>query len=173
MNAQEILGELYEQGERDPETLGIYGRTWMDRYTKSGDVSDLQQSRDLYAEAFERAPDDYYTGINAAAKSVFVGTPDDLNKAADYAERVQKIVGNAARAGDYWMTATVGEVFLIQKNYRDAARLYEMAVAMARKEIASHLSTWKQACRLMEKLRPSQEERSLVRQVFTHLPDCD
>jgi hypothetical protein len=52
--------------------------------------------------------------------------------------------------------------------------LYEAAVAMARKEIASHLSTWKQACRLMEKLNPSNEERSLVRQVFTGtLPDCD
>ena len=174
MNAQEVLGELYELGERDPETLGIYGRTWMDRYTKSADLSDLQQSRDLYAEAFERSPDDYYTGINAAAKSVFLGTPDDLNKAADYAERVQKIVGSAAHAGNYWMTATVGEVFLIQRKYRDAARLYEAAVAMARKEIASHLSTWKQACRLMEKLNPSNEERSLVRQVFTGtLPDCD
>jgi hypothetical protein len=49
-NAQEILGELYEQGERDPETLGIYGRTWMDRYATSGDISDLRNSRDLYAD---------------------------------------------------------------------------------------------------------------------------
>ena len=69
--AQRILGTLYEAGERDPETLGIYGRTWMDRYSKSGDRADLEQSRDLYAEAFARATDDYYTGINAAAKSVF------------------------------------------------------------------------------------------------------
>ena len=83
------------------------------------------------------------------------------------------VEGSAARPGDYWMTATVGEVFLIQRNYRDAARLYEAAVAMARKEIESHRSTWKQACRLMEKLHPSNEQRSLVRRAFTHLPDCD
>jgi tetratricopeptide (TPR) repeat protein len=68
--AQRILGTLYEAGERDPETLGIYARTWMDRYNKSGERSDLEQSRDLYAEAFERATDDYYSGINAASKSV-------------------------------------------------------------------------------------------------------
>src|SRR5262249_47933084 len=75
-NAQEILGVLYAAGERDPETLGIYGRTWMDRYQQSGNVSDLKQSRDLYAQAFAAAPDDYYTGINAAAKSVMLGTDE-------------------------------------------------------------------------------------------------
>jgi hypothetical protein len=53
MAAQDIVGALYESGERDPETLGIYGRTWMDRYDASGDLNDLRQSRDLYAEAFE------------------------------------------------------------------------------------------------------------------------
>jgi hypothetical protein len=59
--AQDIIGVLYESGERDPETLGIYGRTWMDRYDASGDLADLRQARDLYPEAFEAAQDDYYT----------------------------------------------------------------------------------------------------------------
>jgi tetratricopeptide (TPR) repeat protein len=170
--AQEILGELYARGERDPETLGIYARTWMDRYAQSGDPGDLAQSRDLYAEAFDRAPDDYYTGINAAAKSVLMGTKEDLEKAADFAAKVQKIVGTEARRGDYWMTATVAEVYLIQKRYADAARLYRDAVAIGRKEIASHLTTWKQACRLMEKLQPRDLEREMVRTPFAHLPDC-
>lgn len=69
--AQKILGKLYAEGERDPETVGIYARTWMDRYTAFGDVNDLEQSRAYYEEAFEKAQDDYYTGVNAAAKSVF------------------------------------------------------------------------------------------------------
>ena len=171
--AQEIVAELYEAGERDPETLGIYARTWMDRYSKSGDVNDLRQSRDLYAEAFDVARDDYYTGINAAAKSVLLGTEADLVRAAEYAKRVQGIVGDKPKAGDYWATATIGEVFLIQKNFKEAARLYEAAVAGARSEVGSHKSTWKQACRLMEKLSPTAEERALVRQPFAHLPDCD
>jgi tetratricopeptide (TPR) repeat protein len=172
MNAQEILGEMYEKGERDPETLGIYGRTWMDRFGKSGDRSDLQQPRDLYAEAFGKAPDDYYTGINAAAKSVFLATGEDLEKAGEYAEQVQKIVGTEPIPGNYWMTATVGEVFLILKKYQDAGRLYDAAVAMARKESASHLTTWTQACRLMSKLQPASDERAMIRKPFEHLPDC-
>lgn len=170
--AQRVLGALYEAGERDPETLGIYGRTWMDRYGQSGDRSDLEQARDLYAEAFENATDDYYSGINAASKSVLLGTSEDLTKAAGYAERVQHIVGTEPHPGDYWMTATVGEVFLLRKNYQEAARLYKAAVAIARAETASHQSTWTQAYRLMEKLQPSAEERSMIRSAFAHLPDC-
>jgi hypothetical protein len=170
--AQEILGELYDRGERDPETLGIYGRTWMDRYEKSGDQNDLMQSRDLYVEAFGRAPDDYYTGINAAAKSVLLGTDEDLNRAAEYASKVEQIVGTQARPGDYWMTATVAEVCLIQKKYGEAGSLYGAAVAMTRSEIGSHKTTWKQACRLMATLQPSPADRNLVRKPFMHLPDC-
>ncbi|HEY7188454.1 MAG TPA: TRAFs-binding domain-containing protein [Vicinamibacterales bacterium] len=169
--AQEILGTLYEQKERDPETLGIYARTWMDRFTRSGDVGDLKQSRALYAEAFEAAPDDYYTGINAAAKSVFLGTDDDLAKADQYAERVQAIVGTDVVADDYWKTATVAEVFLMRRKYADAARLYDAAVSMARTKVANHQSSWTQACRLMETLQPTSDERALVRAAIAHLPD--
>jgi tetratricopeptide (TPR) repeat protein len=172
MSAQDILGQLYERGERDPETLGIYARTWMDRYAKSADLNDLKQSRDLYAEAFNGAKDDYYTGINAAAKSVFLGSEDDLKRAAAYAQQVQQIVGTEPRPEDYWMTATVGEVFLIQKQYKEAARIYEAAVAMARSEIGSHKTTWMQACRLMDKLQPTSGERALIRKSFEHLPNC-
>ena len=170
--AQELLGELYENGERDPETLGIYGRTWMDRFEKSGDINHLKRSRDLYAEAFKGAADDYYTGINAAAKSVLLGTPKDLALAATFAQQVQEIVGSEAHSNDYWMTATVGEVMLIQKKYDDAANLYEAAVAMAPSEIGSHETTWKQACRLMQKLEPSEAERTPIRNAFANLPDC-
>lgn len=171
--AQRILGELYAQNERDPETLGIYARTWMDRYGQSGDKEDLRQSRDLYVEAFEAAKDDYYTGINAAAKSVFIGEEEDISKAAEYAERVQKIVGTESAPGDYWKTATVAETFLIQKKYEEAGRLYQDAVAAARSEIGSHKSTWTQACRLMNKLQPTAEQRARIRKAFQHLPDCE
>jgi tetratricopeptide (TPR) repeat protein len=170
--SQEVLGALYDRGERDPETVGIYARTWMDRYMSSGDLNDLEESRRLYAEAFDAAPDDYYTGINAAAKSVFLGTPADLARASDYAERVQAIVGTAPKADDYWWTATIGEVFLIRRMYDDAARLYGAAVAMARSKTGNHKTTWTQACRLMGKLNPSGDQRARIRQVFSALPDC-
>jgi tetratricopeptide (TPR) repeat protein len=164
--AQEIMAELYAAGERDPETLGIYGRTWMDRYEADQDAASLRRSRDLYAQAFDGARDDYYTGINAAAKSVLLGTPADLAEADEYAARVLDIVGTNAWPGDYWKTATVGEAFLMQKNYTQAAALYQAAVAMAPKEKGSHGTSWKQASRLIAKLDATPDERALVRQAF-------
>jgi tetratricopeptide (TPR) repeat protein len=170
--AQLILGTLYERGERDPETLGIYARTWMDRYEKSKNLLDLQQSRDYYAMAFESAQDDYYTGVNAAAKSVFLGTPADLDLARTLATRVQRIVESPETPDDYWKRATAGEVQLIRGNYEQAGKVYAGAVAKAPTERASHESTWLQACRLMKALASSAEERGKVRQAFAHLPDC-
>src|SRR5205085_11042723 len=69
--SQAILAELHAAGQRDPETLGIYARTWMDRFNLDNDEASLRKSRELYAQAFDGARDDYYTGVNAAAKSVF------------------------------------------------------------------------------------------------------
>lgn len=164
--AQEILGELYAMNHLDPETLGIYGRTWMDRYKLSGNLSDLRQSRNYYAQAFERAPDDYYTGINAASKSILIG---EIDKGKNYAEKVEKLVSNKAIPGDYWRTATVAEVLLIQKKYPEAADLYQQAVDIAPTEIKSHESSWKQAKLLLEKLNASEEEKDMVAKVFKHL----
>jgi tetratricopeptide (TPR) repeat protein len=171
--AQQIVGEMYAAGDRDPETLGIYGRTWMDRYVASHDRSDLEQSRDLYAEAFDKAPDDFYTGINAAAKSLLLGGDQNFARALKYARRVQEIVGEEPGSRDYWTLATAGEALLIQGRYDAASRLYGAAVAAARAERASHRSTWAQACRLMATLQPTPQDRAAIRAAFAHLPDCD
>ncbi|TMI65068.1 MAG: DUF4071 domain-containing protein [Bacteroidetes bacterium] len=164
--AQDILGELYELNHLDPETTGIYGRTWMDRYNKSGELADLRQSRKLYAEGFEKAPDDYYTGINAAAKSIFLG---ELDKGNDYAKKVEAIVGNTAVKGDYWKTATIAETLLIQKKYSEAGEMYSQAVDIAPTEKDSHGSSFKQAKKLMDMLKPTNEERKIVENAFKHL----
>ncbi len=161
--AQEILGELYALNHLDPETLGIYGRTWMDRYLISGDANDLRQSRNCYAEAFEKSPDDYYTGINAAAKSILLG---ELDKGIKYAERVEKLVGNKPIEGDYWQTATIGEVLLIQKKYKEAAAIYQQVVDIAPTERDSHRSTRRQAKLLLEKLEAGSEIQDEVLKAF-------
>ncbi|MDB5226226.1 MAG: toll/interleukin receptor protein [Bacteroidota bacterium] len=164
--AQQILGELYSAGERDPETLGIYGRTWMDRFNNSDNVRDLRRSRDLYVEAFTKAPDDYYTGVNATAKSVFLGTEEDLKAAEIYASQVQTIVGTTAWPEDYWKTATVAEILMIRRDYEAAAKMYQSAIDMCPTETGSHGSTWKQANKLMDKLKPEEAERKLIQDVF-------
>ncbi len=169
--AKDVLGELYELGERDPETTGIYARTWMDSYEATGNTLHLRRSRDLYAEAFNASPSSYYVGINAASKSIFLHE-QDVGEA--FAKRVQAIVGADAKPNDYWMTATVAEVQLIQRHFADAARRYGDAVAMAPGRIDDHRSSLKQANRLLEHLAATAEEAALVRKAFAHLaPEPD
>ena len=164
--AHDILGELYALNHLDPETLGIYGRTWMDRYKLSGKITDLRQSRNYYVEAFERAPDDYYTGINAASKSILL---DETDKGKTFAEKVEQLVGNKAVPDDYWRTATIAEALLIQKKYKEAADMYQQAIDIAPTEIKSHESSWKQAKLLLEKLNPPDDERKLLKDAFKNL----
>jgi len=164
--AKAALGELYELGERDPETVGLYARTWMDSFEATKNELHLRRSRDLYAESFQAAPRNYYVGINAAAKSIFL---NELDAGQAHAQRVQEIVGTAAKHDDYWMTATVAEVQLIQRRFVEAAQLYSAAVAMSPGREGDHESTWKQASRLLEHLSPTEADIAVVAQAFRHL----
>lgn len=158
-DARAALGELYELGQRDAETIGIYARTWMDAFGVTGDTLCLRRSRDLYAEGFAASPQSSYLGINAAAKSVFL---NELDAGRDFALRVESLVGTAAKAGDYWHTATVAEAQLILGRFQAAAALYVQAVAMSPGRTGDHASTCKQARRLVEHLGAAAPERSLV-----------
>ena len=84
-----------------------------------------------------------------------------------------KIIGNKPHPGDYWKTATVAEILLMQKKYQEAAAMYREAIKMARSEIGSHKSSWKQAIRLMEKLTPTEQERASILNCFRHIPGYD
>lgn len=165
--AQLVLGELEAEGNRDPETLGMLARTWMDRYNMTGKSSFLRKSRNLYQLAFEHTPSDYYVGINAAAKSVLIG---DSDIADELAEKVENIIGTVAQENDYWQTATIAEVQLIRRRYEMAGRLYQKAVDIAPLEYGSQKTTLKQARLLLKHLGASDDDVMLIEAAFSDLP---
>ena len=138
----------------------------MDSYEATGNELHLRRSRDLYAEAFAATPTNYYVGINAAAKSVFL---HEMDAGQAHAQRVQTIVGTAPKHDDYWMTATVAEAQLIQGRIAEAAQLYSAAVAMSPSREGDHESTWKQASRLLKDLSASEADFAAVARAFRHL----
>jgi len=151
LQAQELLAALYAMDHRDPETLGIFARTWMDLFDLNGERAYLEKSRDLYALGFKLDSTNSYTGINAAAKSVFL---DELEVALGYAKKVEALVGTEPLPGKYWQSATVAEVQLIERNFDRAAVLYRKAVVDSPNLTASHSSTRAQAERLLAHLQP-------------------
>ena len=163
MKAQLVLNRLYAAGEIGPETLGILARTWMDRYNQTKERTFLLKSRDLYRQAFEAFPSDYYTGVNAASKSLLAG---EKETAAQLAKRVQDIVGDAAVPNDYWKTATLAEVQLLQGNFDAAAGLYQAAVLAAPLDEGSQDSSFGQAQLLLAALSASDEQKAKIAAAF-------
>jgi len=163
-DAAEVMGLLYNAGEMDPETFGLFARTWMDRYNVTKNPAHLRRSRDLYLEAFERSKDSY-NGINAASKSLFLGERD---QSVALAVRVQAIVGTAAINKDYWGTATVAEAQLLQSNFDAAATLYQQAVSMDTEAHGSHCSTGQQAVKILDALAAPADVRKKVLAAFDH-----
>jgi hypothetical protein len=166
MKAQLVLGKLYAAGEIDPETLGILARTWMDRYNQTHEKTLLLKSRDLYRQAFEAFPKDYYTGINAASKSLLAG---EKETAAQLATRVQVLVGDKEVPDDYWQTATIAEVQLLQGNFDAAASLYKAAVLAAPLDHGSHESSYRQAQLLLAALEATDDQKAKIAAAFAHL----
>lgn len=163
--AIQIFAKLQSKGNRDPETLGIYARTWMDKYLNTKKHLFLLKSRNLYREAFKYNPDNIYVGVNAAAKSVFL---EEFDLAIKIANEVEQLLEGAPLNG-YWDIATCAEVALIKQDYDKAHNFYLKAVSHAPLEEGSHSSTRKQARLLMGYLKPPNEKIEKIESAFVHL----
>jgi tetratricopeptide (TPR) repeat protein len=147
--AQQILTDLYQQGHRDPETLGILGATWAQRYKKEKRRAQLERSQLHYAEAFQLAPDSFYNGVNAAAKAALLGNLDD---ARALAARVLPLVSAHVDGENYWATATHAEAQLLLGDIDAAVRLYRKARVRHSEDEGSIASTRAQATDLVAAL---------------------
>ena len=164
--AQQLLGELYASGEIDPETLGIYARTWMDRFNSSQKRLYLLKSRDLYRQAFEAAPNDFYTGINAASKSLLLG---EAETAAQLAARVDQVLSAPFQgAHSYWRVATAAEAKLLRGDWAGAGAAYLDAVLIAPEDHGSHESSCHQAQLILKTLNAPTAAWHTVLAAFQH-----
>ena len=151
-----LLTRLADEGSADTETLGMLARTHKDLAADMTDASHrefhLAAAFRLYHQAYAAArgagnsADAYYPGINAATLAVLRG---DMVAARQIAGEVRDIcVGLSARsgaAGDYWLSATLGEAALILGDSAAATRYYATAAQLAGGDFGSLSSTRRQA----------------------------
>ena len=123
--AIDVLSELKEAGHQDPETMGILAAAWDGLYQESRKKLHLRKSRALYRTAFQSDPKDYYTGVNAASKSLFLG---EVDEAVRLAGLVLPLVAKAIDGNDFRAACTLGEVHLLQRNIEAAAAQYQTVV---------------------------------------------
>jgi hypothetical protein len=82
---------------------------------------------------------------------------------------VQDIVGDKTVPADYWKTATVAEVQLLQGNFDAAARLYGDAVLAAPLDRGSQETTYRQAELLLSALDATDEQKAKIAAAFPQI----
>lgn len=166
--AIDVLSELRAAGHQDPETLGILAAAWDGLYQTSGKKLYLRKSRGLYRTAFQADPHDYYTGINAASKSLFLG---EAGEAQRLAAEVLPLVEGASDGEDFWPACTLGEVFLLQRKVDEAAAQYQRVIDNHPSRVGDLDGTRQQAARICSANGFSAEEINRAIAPFELLDD--
>jgi hypothetical protein len=161
--AQEILSLLYEEGHRDPETLGIYAATWAKRYEETGERRHLKRSQAYYADAFRLSPKDYYVGLNAASKLALLG---NIAGAQTLVEQVLPLVSDAEDGSDYYKTVSHAEARLLERELDMARELYDISFVKHSERKGDIDSTRTQAIALCSALGLTEPERANLLEVF-------
>jgi predicted Zn-dependent protease len=165
-DAVDVLSELKAAGHQDPETLGILAAARDGLFRETGNVLHLRNARELYRTAFKGDPKDYYTGINAASKSLFLG---DRAEAARLAAEVLPLVEKANDEKDLWLACTLGEVYLLQGRVDDAAAQYQKVVDNYPNAAGDLRGTGEQAERICSALGLSSQDSAKVMAPFKML----
>lgn len=122
--AREVLEKTYSQNQEDAETAGILGGIYKVLFRQSEDSNYAVKSRDTYLKNFTLTGN-YYNGINAATMSAIAG---HARKGREIASEVISKLGDGK---DLWEVATLGEAYLLSKNYEKAIEYYLKARQLA------------------------------------------
>ena len=128
--ANDLLQQLYDEGNRDDETLGLFASIQKDlafssskRYQKDGF---LAMSAYLYTRSFERSHN-YWTGINAATLNLVLGKREEAMVIARkvYDDCRERLGASAVSDADrYWLIVTLGEAALVLGRTAEARDWY-------------------------------------------------
>jgi tetratricopeptide (TPR) repeat protein len=157
--AVDVLSELKAAGHQDPETLGMLAAAKDGLFLETGKVIYLRSARELYRTAFTADPTNYYTGVNAASKSLFLG---ELEEAKRLEALVLPLVAKATDGRDLYAAGTLGEVYLLQGKVGDAVAQYQKVIDNNPTATGDLKGTGEQAERICAALRLSPEDTTKV-----------
>lgn len=115
--AKDFLEKTYSEHPEDPETAGILGGIYKELFKKTEESGFAIQSRDTYLKNFSKTGN-YYTGINAATMSAIAG---QARKGREIAKEVIEKIGIP---NEFWQVATLGEAYLLSKEYPKSIDFY-------------------------------------------------
>jgi class 3 adenylate cyclase/tetratricopeptide (TPR) repeat protein len=153
-SANSLLSELYKEGHRDEETVGLLARTHKDLAEEAGELpaaqEHLRRAFEFYAEAY-RSTGGYWSGLNAATLLLRFGEREQATElAAEVARRCREQLKTSKPDSEdrYWMLSTLGETALLSQRWQEAEEWYSQALEAGRGDWGS-LHATRQNARLL------------------------
>ena len=160
--ANNVLQQLYQDGYRDEETLGLLARTHKDLAREEEDVPKASEHRrrayEFYAQAYKTSGG-YWSGINAATLALLLGEQDQaVALARSVRQQCQEILPKVAETSPerYWLVSTLAEAALLLQDWPQAEDWYSQAVELGRGDWGSLQSTRHNARLLMQCVAPEE-----------------
>jgi class 3 adenylate cyclase len=145
--ANELLQQLYDEKNRDDETLGLFASVQKDlacsASTADAKSGYMAMGAYYYAKSFERSHN-YWTGINAATLRFVEGKREEAIALArmvydDCRQRFDR--SNPGEDERYWLVVTLGEAALILGKAEEAKDWYAQGAEEGRRRYGDLLST--------------------------------
>jgi tetratricopeptide (TPR) repeat protein len=160
--AIDVLSELKAAGHQDPETMGMLAAAWDGLYLGSQKKLHLRTARELYRTAFERDPQNYYVGLNAASKSLFLGETQEADRLAGEVLSSSALTKDLASGDDLYAVCTMAELHLLRRQLDAAAAQYQKAIDRHPTMKGDLRGTGQQARRICTALDLSPEETAKI-----------
>ncbi|HLE10576.1 MAG: hypothetical protein A2504_14070 [Bdellovibrionales bacterium RIFOXYD12_FULL_39_22] len=169
--ANQVILELFNEGHRDKETLGLLARTNKDLWQHETNLEKKNKYKETAVKYYLEAYNLYkssWTGINAATLFYISKNIDQAIKIAkelktNILAEFQKYAGED---GEYWTLATLGEASLILHEFDEAIKYYGEAQKHSQKKYGNINSTWKNAQMLIDSMAISTEVQANIIRSF-------
>ena len=133
-SANALLSELYAEGNRDEETVGLLARTHKELAREADGSPEaqkhLRKAFEFYTQAYG-STGGYWTGLNAATLALLLGEHERATTLAnEVARRCREALNQnePATVDRYWILSTLGQTALLLRRWSEAEEWYSQAL---------------------------------------------
>lgn len=138
----EIQRVMRNYGE-SPESYGILGRIYKDKYTQTSQIGYLDKAIEAYEKGFNLDIRDFYPGVNLATLLLQKGDANSISKMKNIITILQYTLSQNQINSDIWQQCSFIEILCLQQDWEKAVSKEDALLAMLPKPAPFVLNTLK------------------------------
>ncbi len=126
-----------------PESYGILGRIYKDKYTQTSQIGYLDKAIESYEKGFNLDIRDFYPGVNLATLLLQKGDANSISKMKNIITILQYTLSQNQINSDIWQQCSFIEILCLQQDWEKAVSKEDALLAMLPKPAPFVLNTLK------------------------------